>query len=139
MAAALLLASGARAQQGPNFPPGGEAAVAPGSAELRSAQDQLMKTAAPELYAFQRKLRGLQKKIDAVERNLAAGETTRAEAREQLLPLVRERQEILVDPEYLTELRLAQVYFASPEYRKKAQAAMRAISEKPKQKRRPAR
>lgn len=134
LAAGLMLGGGAaRAQMGfPGGPPfgGPTGPVPPEMAEMQKAQEKLMKEEAPELQAFQEKLKGIEGEIGTVLKSFAAQEIDKEAAKERLLPLLKEEQEINADPDFLAEQRLAQVYFASPEYRAKMEKIMRAFAER---------
>jgi hypothetical protein len=84
-----------------------------------------LKEAAPEFRAFQEKLEAIDAKIMKIIENLGRKQIDREAARTELLPLVKEQQEIQSDPEFLVEQRLAQAYFSSPEYRQAVLKAMR--------------
>lgn len=105
--------------------------VPPEIARMQKAQEELMKEAAPELFAFQKKLRGVEAEVAAVVKGFAGGEIDKETAKERLLPLLKEQREIREDPDFQAEQRLAQVYFSSPEYRKKMEAIMRKFAPKP--------
>ena len=94
--------------------------------EMQKARARLFQETAPELYAFQEKLRVIDENVKKIETSLAKKEIGKEEAKENMLPLVKEEQEIRNDPEYLVQQKLAQVYFSSPEYRVKLQKLMRA-------------
>lgn len=144
LTAGLILGGGVRAYGQMGFPggqlsfPGGQSGqVPPEMAEMRRAQERLMKEAAPEFYAFQDKLRGIEAEIGETVASLARKEIDKGTAREKILPLIKQQQEIQNDPEFLVEQRLAQGYFSSPQYRKKAEKVMRALAEKQKRKAKP--
>lgn len=120
----------------PPGPPSGAPVgqVPPEMAEMQRVQARLMKEAAPELYAFQEKLRVIDAEIGKIVASLTRKEIDREAAKENMLPLIKERQEIQNDPEFQAERRLALAVYASPEYQKKMGAVMRAHAEKRKRK-----
>ena len=118
--AGLILGGGLRAY---SLPPEAAELEKSRAATIRMHR-QLMKDTVPELYAFQAKLRSIEAKLKKIEANLAGQVIDRETAKEDMLPLIRQQLEIQIDPEFLVEQRLAQVYFASPEYRNKAEKVL---------------
>jgi hypothetical protein len=123
LAAALVLsaATGARAQTGfLNGPPLGAPTgqVPPEMAEMQKAQERLVQEFSPELYAYQSRIRDIDRKLSSIAESFARREIDKSAAKKEMLPLIKEKQGIESDPQFLFEKRLAQVYFASPEYQK---------------------
>lgn len=122
----------------PGQPFGGASGQAPPEmAEMQKAQARLLKEEAPEFYAYQEKLRVIDEKIGEISASLARKEIDKATAKENMLPLIKEQQEIQNDPVFLVEQRLTQAYFSSPEYREKVGKIMAAFAEKQKRKAQP--
>lgn len=117
LTAGLVLGGGlgARGQMG-GLPPDNEP---PMVAALKKEWGQLMKEEDPQLYEFQEKIQGIDTDIGKVLKNFAAQEIDKDEARAELLPLIRERRDLTDAPEYLVEMRLADVILASPECKAK--------------------
>jgi hypothetical protein len=133
LSAGLMLAGAARSHGQPMSFPGGQTGQAPQEfADGQRLQEQIEKEASPELYAFQKKLKSISARIDAIGARMARKQIDRESAREQILPLIVEQQKIQNDPEYLCEQRLAQLYFSTPEAREKTERIMRAFNEKQK-------
>ena len=132
--AGLILGGGARARGQMGFPGGPTAQMPPEMVEMQKARNRLMKAAAPEFYAFQTKLQAIEAKLGVISQSLAKKEIDKATAKENMLPLIIEEQEIRNDPEFLVEERLAKTYFSSPEYRKKEENVMRTFAENQKRK-----
>ena len=130
--AAMILGGGVRASGESVISIRPAAQMTPEMLEIRNAQDRLMKEAAPELYAFQKKLRDIDAEIDEIVGSLAKKEIDKETAKENMLPLIKGQQEVQNDPEFLIEQRLAQTYFSSPEYRAKEEKVMRALAERQK-------
>ncbi len=87
--------------------------------ELQKEQAELMKEADPELADYQEKMRSVQDEIGKVTKSLAAEEIDKDEARAQLLPLIKEEQELRDDPGFRAEQLLSQAAFSTPEFQKK--------------------
>ena len=109
--------------------------TSPETAEMQKAQSQLMREAVPELHAFQERLQSIEREIGRITERFAKDEINKESAKVDILPLIREAHEIRNDPEFLAEQRLSQAVFASPKFQKKAEAAMRALAEKQRRKR----
>ena len=109
--------------------------TSPEMAEMQKAQSQLMREAVPELHAFQERLQSIEREIGRITERFAKDEINKESAKVDILPLIREAHEIRNDPEFLAEQRLAPAVFASPTFQKKAEAAMRALAEKQRRKR----
>lgn len=127
----LVVGAGVRAQMfgSPGQVFGGPAGqVPPEMAEMQKAQERLASEAAPEFYAFQQKLRHVEGKIGKITASLAKGEIDKDAAREALLPLVKEEQNIRSDPDFLVEQKLAQALFSSAEFQEKMQKLMEKMS-----------
>jgi len=140
LTAGLILGGGARAFGQMGFPGGPQSAgpagqMPPEMVAMQKAQDRLMKEEAPGLYAFQKKLRGIETKIEEAAASFANKEIDKETAKDKMLPLMKQEQKIKNDPEFLVEERLAQVYFSSPEFRAKMEKIMRALAAKQKAKR----
>lgn len=120
----LLCAAGARAQTGLGAPMG--MPTSPELEELQKEQTQLMKEADPELADYQEKMQGVEAEIAKVTKSFAAKEIDKDEAKAELLPLIKEEQELRDDPDFQAEQMLSQAAFSSPEFQKK----MAKISEK---------
>jgi hypothetical protein len=101
-------------------------------AEMQKAQQRLMKEAAPELYAFQEKQKSIEAKIDKIVASFKSKEIDKETAKENMLPLIKEEQEMQNDPEFLVQQRLAQVYLSSPEYQEKMKNLMAKFAAKQK-------
>ncbi len=84
----------------------------------------------PGLYAFQTRLNKIKKEIEIIEKHFAKKEIDQEQAKNELVPLVREEREIENDPDYLAEQKLLQVYLSSPEYRAKVEKTMRTLRPK---------
>ena len=121
-----LILGGAGLAVGQMFPPTGgmTGQMPPEMAEMQKAQERLMKDVDPELYAFQTKQRIVNAKIEKITTSFAKKEIDKETARESMLPLIKEQQELQNDPEFLVEQRLAQAYFSSPEFQKKMKEVM---------------
>jgi peptidoglycan hydrolase CwlO-like protein len=132
LTAGLILGGAARARGQTGFAGASGGQVPSGVAEMQETQDRLMREVAPELYAFQKKLRDIDAKIDGIVAKLSKQEIDKDAAKEEMLPLIKEQQEIRNDPEFLVEQRLSRTYFSSPEYRAKAEKVMRALADKKK-------
>lgn len=114
------------------FPGGPAAQLPPEMAEMQKVQERLNKKEMPEFYAFQEKLRGIETRMGKISASLASKEIDKETAKEQMLPLIKEEQEIQNDPEFLVEQKLAQGYLSSPEYGVKLDKEIRAAAEKKK-------
>lgn len=123
LAAGMILGGGGRAHGQIGFPGQPPGQPTPEMAEIQRAA---------ELYAFQEKLRSIEARIAKISGSLLRKEIGEETAKEKMLPLIKEQQEIQNDPEFLVEQRLAQARFSSPEYRKKVEKTMRAFTEKQK-------
>ena len=86
------------------------------AAEVEAAREQFLKEASPELAAFQERLKKLDAEMDKIMESFVNKEIDKDAAKEQLLPLVTEEQEIQSDPDYLVEEKLVPAYLASPKY-----------------------
>lgn len=135
VAAGLVLGGGAAAQM---FGPGGGSMGQPFGGlsgqemrEMQKAQIEIMKEMDPELYELQEKLRGVEEKIQKVRERLAKREIDKAAAKEELLPLVKERQALVNDPDFLAEQQLAGAVFSSPEFQARMEKIMRRYAPKP--------
>ncbi len=114
----VLLGGGASGQieSGDGLPPDNEP---PMVAALKKAWGQLVKEEDPQLYEFQKKIQRIDRDIAKVLKNFAAQEIDKDEARTELLPLISERRDLTDAPEYVAEVRLADVILASPECKAK--------------------
>ena len=121
--AAVLLASAASAAEGVAVPPEVRA--------MEQAREELLKETSPELHEAQRRLRRIGTSIQRITARWSRGELSRAEAREQLLPLIREREEIRSSPEFLADMELAQASLGSPKHRARIQAVLRTHAAAP--------
>ncbi len=123
LAAGLVVGGAAAAQMGPGGGPMGPSfaggPVPPEIKEIQKAQVELMEEEDPELYAFQEKQQGIEEEIAAVAKSFAAEEIDKDEARAELQPLIKERQELRDDPAFQTEQILSQAAFSTPEFQKK--------------------
>ncbi|HAM34458.1 MAG TPA: hypothetical protein DEB40_13785 [Elusimicrobia bacterium] len=104
---------------------------------MQEAMEDAIKEEMPELREFQERLQALEAKILEVAKLLAHEEIDQDAAREQLLPLVKERHEIENDPSYLVEKELSRALFSSPTNRKKIEDKMRIIRARKNKKSRP--
>ena len=130
LTAGLLLCGGAQARGQMEFPgdtqsgwpmQGGPMGM-PTSPELEGLQQEqteLMKAADPELADYQEKMRSVQDELGKVMKSLAAEEIDKDKARAELLPLIKERQELRDDPAFQAEQILSQAAFSTPEFQKK--------------------
>ena len=126
LTAELLLCAvvATRAQTGLGAPMG--MPTSPELEELQKKQEQLIKEADPELADYQEKMQGVEAEIAKVTKSFAAKEIDKDEAKAELLPLIKEEQELRDDPDFQAEQMLSQAAFSSPEFQKK----MAKISEK---------
>ncbi|NNN07004.1 MAG: hypothetical protein HKL90_13995 [Elusimicrobia bacterium] len=121
----LLCAAAARAQMGFGGGPmmgGPMAQMGPTSPEiekLQKEQTELMKETDPELVDYQEKMQGVQGQIMKVMKSFADKEIDKDEAHAQLLPLLKEEQELRDDPDFQAEQRLSSAVFSSPEFQKR--------------------
>jgi hypothetical protein len=134
-AAGLILGGGMWVRGQANFSGGPAGQVPPEIAEMQKARERLMKEAAPELYAFQEKQRGIEAEIRDIVASLSRKEIGKEAARERILPLIKEEQEMKSDPEFLVQQRLAQAYFSMPEYQAKMKNLMDKFAAKQKARR----
>jgi hypothetical protein len=100
-----------------------------GAGRTAIARARLLEEAVPELHAFQERLGAIEAKIVKIIASLGQKKIGREAAKEKLLPLIKEQQEIQNDPEFLVEQRLAQAYFSSQEYRNGVLKIMRGAAE----------
>ena len=96
----------------------------PGWEEVLRERERMIREHSPDLYAFQKRLQKLQAETRSITERLAAKSISRDSAKELLLPLVKEEQQIESDPDYLIEQKLAQVYLSSPSFQAKVNKIM---------------
>ncbi|NNN06287.1 MAG: hypothetical protein HKL90_10340 [Elusimicrobia bacterium] len=120
----LLLCAAAKAGAQTGFgggpmPDGPMGRLPPEMAELQREQERIVKEADPELAAYQEKIQGVESEIGTVVKRFADKKIDKDRARAELLPLMKEEQELRDDPNFQVEQRLSQAALSSPEFRKK--------------------
>jgi hypothetical protein len=91
----------------------------PETAAMIASQRRLMKEAAPDFYAYQEKIEGLEAKMAEVMARYAKNEIDREAAKDELGPLIEEEQATKNNLDYLIEQKLAQAVFSSPKFQEK--------------------
>lgn len=93
--------------------------TSPEMVKLQKEQADLIKEADPELADYQEKMRAVNSEIAKVVKSFAAQDIDKDEAHAELLPLIRQEQELRNDPDFLAEQRLSVIVFSSPEFQEK--------------------
>jgi len=88
---------------------------------------RLTREASPELYAYQQRLKAIEAEIAGIVGRFSKNKISRAEAKEQLLPLVREKQRVQNSPDFMAEQVLIQSYYSSTKFQTKVKKLLEGV------------